>query len=505
MKILFIFPNTHTQTGFHYGIAHISSVLKKDGHEVELWQLCEDLAPLPDENEYVSRIKKINPDIIGFSVVTNQWQYAEKYARWTRQATEAPIICGGIHTMACCDDILLSGYFDYSFRGECEIAFPEFVNRLSEGKDVSGTPNLGYMENGKININPVGTLPVLTMLPQKDYELFDFQKIIDTKNGWVGLMGSRGCPFACTYCFNHQMVSQYRKDLNCSFKNLNYIRHFNVKQIIDEIQYLLSKYKNIKMFIFDDDLFTFYKPYVVEFCEAYKKVTDIPFTVNAHVGAFDDERARVLSEANCKIVKFGVESGSPRIRKQVMQRHMKNESIIEAIRTAHTYNLHTSVFLMIGLPGETRDDVMETIRLMGTATPGRYRWTFFFPFPGTKAHEITAEIQGINYEKMTKLENFTDRSCLDFGKEHNLFLQKVGKIMPWFVNACSDLPVADFYRKQVEQILEMDENEWEKASITILEEDKQYSEDFSKRGLSHYAVKYNRFMGVISDFFLNEK
>ena len=159
---------------------------------------------------------------------------------------------------------------------------------------------------------------------------------------------------------------------------------------------------------------------------------------------------------------------------------------------------------MIGLPDETRSDVMATIRLMAEAKPGRYRWSFFFPFPGTKAHELSEQGNYIDHEKMAQMENFTDGSCLNFSKEHNLFLKKVGRIMPWFVNAESNLVVADFYRKKVEEILALDEKSWEKRTAYIEQEDCEISEKFVSRGFSHYAIKYNRFMGVISDYFTAE-
>ncbi len=258
------------------------------------------------------------------------------------------------------------------------------------------------------------------------------------------------------------------------------------------------------MFIFDDDLFTFYRDYVKQFCAAYKKISSLPFVVNAHVGFFDEKRARCLADANCSIVKFGVESGSERIRRRILQRRMKNENIIRAIETAHRYGLHTSIFLMIGLPDETRADVMATIRLMAKAKPGRYRWSFFFPFPGTKAYELSEQGNYIDYEKMAQMENFTDGSCLNFGRDHDLFLKKVGRIMPWFVNAHSDLAVADFYRKKIEEILALDEKSWEKRTAYIEQEDCEISANFVRQGLSHFAIKYNRFMGVISDYFTAE-
>lgn len=504
MKILFIYPNAHSQLGFNYGVAHLSAVLKQAGHTVELWQFCEEIEPLPSQKQFCDRLKLMAPDVIGFSVVTNQWAYARTLAEWARQTSSALLVCGGIHAMAAPEEILATGFFDYIMQGESEEVFLDFVETLSQGKDLSNLKNLGYCKGDAIQINPVRPLPELSSLPFKDYDIFDFQKIIDVKHGWVGLMASRGCPFSCSYCFNHQVVSHYRKDLNCSFKELNYIRFFDVEQVVDEIQYLLGRYKNIKMFIFDDDLFTFSREYIKDFCIAYKKVCSLPFVVNAHVGFFDEERARALVDAGCEIVKFGVESGNEIIRSSILQRYMNNEKIISAIQMANNFGLHTSVFLMIGLPDEGYDEVMDTIKLMAKVKPGRYRWSFFFPFPGTKAYEISAQRNYVNHEKMLCMENFTVGSCLDFGAEHNLFLEKVGKVMPWFVNAHSDLPVAAFYAKKVEEILSLDAQAWQTRRETLLEEDKTISAGFVKQGLSHYAIKYNPFMGVISDYFINE-
>jgi len=142
------------------------------------------------------------------------------------------------------------------------------------------------------------------------------------------------------------------------------------------------------------------------------QISRLPFVVNGHVGFFDKLRARWLADANCKIVKFGVESGSDRIRRQVLQRRMKNKKIVATIETAHQFGLHTSVFLMIGLPGETREDLMATIDLMARAQPGRYRWSFFFPFPDTSAFDIARDDR-LNLTLSANWIHFLDRTVED--------------------------------------------------------------------------------------------
>lgn len=258
------------------------------------------------------------------------------------------------------------------------------------------------------------------------------------------------------------------------------------------------------MFIFDDDLFTYNKKYLLEFCKEYKKLSKLPFVVNGHVGFFDEERAVALADANCKIVKFGLESGSEKIRRAVMNRHMNNESIKKAIEIVNIQGMHSSVFVMLGIPHETKDDLWQTIKLLAISLPGRFRWTYFFPYPGTESYNLANNGGFIDFDKMKNLLNFTDESCINLGEEENLLLKKIGLAMPWFVNAESKMECAPYYLKQLEKILDMNAETWGNVKTDeILAEDRKISAQMQKKGLPHYAIKYNRFMGVISDYFMH--
>ena len=158
MKILFLYPSAESQLGFNYGVAHMAALLKRAGHDVAFWQLCEEIEPLPSEPQFLDRVAAEQPDILAFSVVTNQWAYTQRLARWARRKFSIPFVIGGIHTLMSTDEVLKTGLFDYVFRGECEEAFLEFVETFRRGQSVESVPNLAYRRDGQTRVNPVGPL-----------------------------------------------------------------------------------------------------------------------------------------------------------------------------------------------------------------------------------------------------------------------------------------------------------------------------------------------------------
>jgi len=501
MRVLFIYPNLYAQVGFNYGISFLSAMLKKRGHATFLLNINEKMGYPLDLEMIRKDIENYKPGIIGFSIVTNQFKYVLEIARMIKKHFTIPIVCGGIHATIAPEEVLNTGYFDYLCVGEGEYALLELVEKLENGEDTSSIANIWLKQNGKITKNKLRPFVDLNSLPPKDYKIFKFQKMIDAKNGWVGIMSSRGCPFKCSYCFNHQMINIYKTDLNVSPKKLQYIRHHHYQSVIEEINNLLNDYNNIKMFIFDDDLFTLNKKYLTDFCKEYKRKINKPFVVNGHVKFFDDEIAHMLKEAGCEIVKFGLESGSERIRKEVLFRPMKDNEIIRAFEIAHKYDLHTSAFVIFGLPYETEEDLLLTIKLLAHIKPGRFRWSIFFPYPNTAAYEISKKGKLIDFEKMHSLSNFTEESCLNFGDQQNLWIKKLQKVFPWYVNAYTDFPSSSLYLTLIKEIKQMDTKAWDEARTNILIWDETISQLLRINQKEHYAIKYNEFMAVHSNWF----
>ena len=531
MRVLFVYPNLYTQMGFNHGLASLSAVLKEAGHETRLVNLNENLPPVPTSADVVAAVRDWKPGLVGFSCLTMQYESALELARLLRTSAREegfelpPLVVGGIHPTMVPEKVMADGVWDHVGVGECEEPLLELARRVEGGEQPDDIPNFLSWRGGVRPAvadggaaeeleplwqrNKVGEFPDLEALPVPDYQLFDTDRITAQKNGWFGLMTSRGCPYRCTYCLNHKIVDLYKDDLQRGVARLGFFRYRPPEKMIEEIQQVLAAYPSIGTFILDDDLFTMHPPHAIAFCKAYEEAgIGVPFVVNSHVKRLDPRVAEALSSAGCRILKLGIESGSPRVRSEVLKRFMSQEDIIETAASAEEYGLHSSGFLMIGLPTETQEERMETVDLLARARIGRFRMSFFYPFPGTEAYDISLEHGYIQPGQVSAVADFTDGSVLDFGPEANLFVDKLGRAMPWFVNArmarYHDTPASELYRPWVQRVMAMDADEWAAFRTELEEIDARLSAQAVEKVWLHYAIRYNSFMGVRSDFFLAE-
>lgn len=503
MKILFIYPTIDCPPGISHGIAAMSGVLKANGHQTSLIHINESLGPIPPNSEILERIVYEKPGLIGFSVMSQQYEWTCQLAydiKKHEQLKHIPLVIGGVHCTMVPQEVANLKLFEYVCVGEGDFALLELMNRMDKGEDTSTCPNMRVLVNGEIIHNPVQSFPDLNLLPPKDYDLFDMDHIINVKKGWLSILTSRGCPYKCTYCFNKEIVDQYKED-GAIKSARDYLRHYSIERIIKEIRTLKANHPHISTVIFDDDLFTLDRSYVHEFCKAYREADiDLWWVCNAHVDVFSDDMARDLAEGGCRIVKFGVESGSRRVRKDVLWRHMTNKKIIEAFEHAHRYNLHTSAFIMFGLPLEGREEIMETFQLCADAQMGRFRWALFFPFPGTMGYNIARDHNLIDFEKMKELGNYFDGTCLKFSEEHNLFLDKISSLASWWVNSLTKWETAPIYQELVAKVDAMGWDEWRRQKKELVAYDRTLSDELMAENKLHYTIRYAHVMGVRSDF-----
>jgi hypothetical protein len=205
------------------------------------------------------------------------------------------------------------------------------------------------------------------------------------------------------------------------------------------------------------------------------------------------------------IVKYGLESGSKRVRVEILYRYMNNERIKDAFAAAHKYDLHTSAFVMFGLPTETRAEIMETLQLCADVGMGRFRWAIFFPFVGTAGYRISEELGVIDHDKIAGMGNYFDASCLRFPPEMDLLIEKLGRVCNWYVNAFSPWPgCAEVYRPLVAEVDGWTRAQWERKKKDLHKRDKELSSQLLDQGIRHYSIRYTHVMGVDSDFVVKE-
>ena len=525
MRVLFVYPNLYTQMGLGHGLASLSAVLREAGHETRLVNLNENLPPVPTDEEVYRGILEWRPGLVGFSCLTQQYRAAVELVRYLRRraaedgALLPPIVVGGIHPTMVPREVMADGVWDLVGVGECEDALRELVRRLDAGEPYEDLANFltwrggvrpEAVDDGAIVHNPVGEFSDLERLPPPDYELFDTERIVAKKQGWFGLLTSRGCPYRCTYCLNHKIIDRYRAELGRPVPRLNFFRFRPPELVIEEMRGVLARYPGVRTFILDDDLFTQNVDHALAVCAAYEASgIGLPFVVNSHVKQLDPRVAEALARAGCRILKLGIESGSVRVRKEVLKRNMSDADILGTVEAAEHHGLHTSGFVMVGLPGESRAERLETVDLLARSGIGRFRTSLFYPFPGTESHAMAVRGGYVDEARAATLTDFTHSSCLDFGEEENLFVEKLAAAMPWFVNAALDrhgeAPAARRFRELTDRVEAMSRSEWEAFRPRLRDIDAELSAACARAGELHYSIRYNAFMGVRSDFYLAEE
>ena len=383
MKILLVYPNiVESPKDISHGLSIISSVLKKQRHEV---RLIDTSFGMSDE-EIIKITKDFSPGLVAFTTATNDFEYAVHLASLIKKSLDVKIIAGGFHPTISPEEAISQDCFDIICIGEGETAISELASSLEKNKLNTKIENLWFKirENGKINIikNKLRPLiPNLDKLPFSDREIFGYRKYLDWNHGTATFISTRGCPFQCSYCINHFLIKMY-----CN--KGKYVRFRSIDNLFKEISQVIKKFPEIRTLEFYDDTFTLDESRIKEFCSRYKKEIGLPFNINARVNAVKPEMFKELKAAGCVRVSIGIESGDDFIRNKVLKRNMSNEQIIEVFAQAREAGLKTYSFNMIGIPFETPLSIKKTIELNRKCKPDYVGVSIFNAFRGTEIYNL---------------------------------------------------------------------------------------------------------------------
>jgi len=395
LRLLFVFKSVEW-----LGVEYLSSSLQKAGHETDLAfesGLEGTFYFKAKKKSHLDILKKIDtfkPDVILFSSTTNLFSWVKEVALQIKQKYNLPIIAGGIHPTIQPDKVIAEKDIDIICIGEGEEAIVELANKMEKKQDYTKTKNLWFKKDGKIIKNPVRPLlKNLDLLPNPDKDIFYKYGCFTDR---VYLMTSRGCPYKCTYCFNHQIQNLY-KDMG-----IGYFRRRSLNLIIDELKAYIKKYK-IKSVHFYDDTFILDKNWVLKFAEEYKKEIGLPFYCLVRANLVDSEIIKALKSAGCKAVSMGVESGNEYIRNILLKRNMQNEEIVNAARIIKENKIKLITFNIFGFPGETPEQMLDTMKINLQIKPDSLFTYVFYPFPGTDLMKIALEKKFIDQNVYQKI------------------------------------------------------------------------------------------------------
>ena len=215
---------------------------------------------------------------------------------------------------------------------------------------------------------------------------------------------------------------------------------------------------------------------------------------NVNPVAYDGTKARKLNDSGCDDIRFGVESGSERVKKDILRRPVPNAKVIDAFRINRELGMMTSSFNMIGLPTETREEVLDTLRLNAQISPDTVKVMTFYPFKNTPIYDLCEELGLIDFGKKLELDNYDTFTCLKFPAGHQLFLKKVQAAFNWYLNAFADNESSKEYSRMVEEIEYMDEEQWSRFDFYAADE--ALSEKMKRKEIPHYSKFVNRSLAV---------
>ncbi len=369
MKVLFIEVDTDRPWAVaSIGPAFLAASLRAAGHTSELFRATVDHSP----SAVLEVVRDEAPDLIGFSLTTRQWGRARDLAAFLRQHGDWPVVAGGLHPTFAPEAVLASAGFDAVCLGEGDHALVEYVEHLA-GRGPPPASNV-WLRGGtrpplREPFQPIDGLPFLA----RDH--------LDEHRGIVHMSTQRGCPFPCTYCAARMYDELYESNGQA------YGRRRSVENVMAELHAVGGR-RTSSYVIFLDDTFTLHHPWVRAFCERYRDEIGVPFSLHARVETVNQRLLETLAAAGCSHVVYGVESGSARVRRDIMERYATNERFIEVFDWTRQVGIRTTANYMLGLPGETPEDLDETLALAERLDAFDFAYFVFYPYPGTRLFQV---------------------------------------------------------------------------------------------------------------------
>lgn len=441
LKVLLIWPpwyrlQSSEFVGYPIGITSIATVLKQNGYDVsvyhadyigkgaamhtsELTQAYETYKKrLKDEQDPIWKevretVEKEDPDIVGISVMTGSYGSAMMCANIVKAVSKEKgkdiiVVMGGAHPTVEAKNTLKNNDVDFVVVGEGEETFLELVQTIESSKSVAKIKGLGYKHGKQLVINPPRPLiENIDELPFPNRDLIINHDHFEP-DAMGGIFSSRGCPFNCIYCSSKTIWGRS-------------VRFRSVDNVMNEITYVLDKYKS-KHFFFVDDSFSLRKDRALDICNRFIALHEqgkhFTWHCQTRVDLLDEQLAEAMQHSGCNCVLIGVETGYVEGLKKI-KKSITLDQVMQATSLLKKHKIPVNAFFMIGFPWETMDEINATINFMKQMDPDDASYSIVTPQPGTELYDL------VNKEKL--LPKNVDWSEFQHQSKDMFFTRKFSK------------------------------------------------------------------------------
>ncbi len=385
MKITLLNPRLRTWSPNVYvplGLGYIAASLEQAGHEVEIIDL--NVRRIGDNK---LRKKVAAADIIGITGMITEYETLLGLVDSVKKANPgARVVLGGPLVTALPRKLLQESAADFAVLGEGEKTIVALVSALENGEDVGGIRGIVFRADDRITVTePAEPIADMDTIPFPARHLLDMERYIKDHFQSFGikirgfgrirstnLLSSRGCPYSCTFCFKDMWGRKWRGR--------------SPQNIIREMESLYDTYR-VNGFFFNDDTFVLDRERVMEFCrQLIEKKFRIVWYCNGRVNLMTEEMLRAMYEAGCRCIAYGIESGNQRILDS-MKKNETLDQVREVIAWTKKAGIHVTGYFMLGMLGETRDTIRETMAFARELRLDFHGFSLTTPIPGTELYD----------------------------------------------------------------------------------------------------------------------
>lgn len=385
MKILLINPTIREYRlpfDFPAGLGIIAAIIRREGHDVHVYDQNALRVSTVDMCHNLRKIK--NVDVVGIGGLITTYRYLKQLMPVLREIfPNAKIILGGGVTIE--PEVIFENMpVDFCIHGEGEHTFRELCATIERREqDFFRIDGISYVEKDRVvKTNPRPIEKDLDQFPMPAYDLFpaeiyfnnnvikNLMKIDCGTQRCATLIWSRGCPNQCTFCW--RMMGRT-------------LRFRSIDLVMEEIAYLRSRY-GVDSYLFFDECINANRKRSIEFTtQLIERGYAAPWYSHAHPSNFDKELANLFRRSGCVGLNFGIESGSPLMLAK-MKKNASPQQASNAVAAAQQVNIRPICTFIVGMPGETKVMVRESIHWLRKNRVRHYIFFFATPYPGCELY-----------------------------------------------------------------------------------------------------------------------